>query len=178
MTGRGSLGNWLRSLVRNLGAGGGAREAELDDHLRSSVELLTEENVARGLPPGEARRVALVKVGGVEAVKEQTRAARAGALVAELGRDARHALRMALRAPVFTVAALLTLGLGIGANTVVFSVVDAGVLRPLPYRAPERLVMFHNHDAENQFGLSDRERVISPSSRGSSSTSLPTCSTR
>ena len=54
MTGRGSLGNWLRSLVRNLGAGGGAREAELDDHLRSYVELLTEENVARGLPP--ARR--------------------------------------------------------------------------------------------------------------------------
>ncbi len=114
-------------------------EAELDRELASAVEELTGEGLATGLSPEEARRRALLALGGVEQVKEAVRAERGGVALERLAHDARFALRALRRAPAYATAALLTLGLGIGGATAVFSVVRA-VLRAPAYPGAERLV--------------------------------------
>ena len=129
----------LRSLFRNIFSGTRV-DRELDAELRGYVDLLTDEKVARGLPAEQARRDARVEVGGMEAVKEEVRSIRTGALLEQAVQDIRYALRGLRRAPVFAAAAIATLGLGIGANTAMFSVVDALLLRRLPVANPERLV--------------------------------------
>ncbi len=112
------------------------RRAEIDSH----VEIETEENVARGMTEGEARAAARRKFGNRTRVREEIYAMNTLTLVDSLARDMRHSLRMLRRSPGFTVAVLLTLGIGIGANTAVFSVVNSVLLKPLPYPDSERLV--------------------------------------
>jgi len=114
-------------------------EIQLDDEVRSYVDLITDERIAAGMSASEARRTALADCGGIEQVKQSVRDRRAGAGVELLWQDARYGLRQMWRNPGFTVTVILTLALSIGANTAIFSIVNALMLRSLPYPHPERM---------------------------------------
>ncbi len=136
----------IRSAIRNL-MNKPRAEAELDDELRNYVEMVTDEKVAAGLSPAEARRSTLAEFGGVEQVKQAVREERAGAGLELLAQDFRYGLRQLRKSRAFSLAAVLTLALGIGATAAMFSVVDAVVLRPLPYNHVDRIVDVKTHSA-------------------------------
>ncbi|WP_254062424.1 ABC transporter permease [Acidobacterium sp. S8] len=112
---------------------------QLDDELHAYVDLLTEEKIAAGASAVEARRAALIEAGGIEQLKQSVRDQRAGAGLELFWRDARFAMRQFWRYPGFSVTVVLTLALSIGANTAIFSLVNALMLKSLPYAHPERM---------------------------------------
>ncbi len=115
-------------------------EQELDDELRSYVELQAAEKIRRGMSPEDALREARRELGGMDQVKENVRDVRPGAFMDTLVQDIRYAFRTLQRNRAFAFVAILTLALGNGANTAIFSVVDGVVLKPLPYPDPNRLL--------------------------------------
>src|SRR5262245_33977350 len=131
-------------------------ESDLDQELQSFLDMAADDHLRAGVAtPAEARRLAVWQLGGMEQTKEHVRAGRYGAWLDVVARDVRFVFRTLTKDPGFAVAVVLTLALGIGGNTAVFSVVDQLLLRPLPYPDGDQLVMVE----ESRVGPNSRADV-------------------
>jgi hypothetical protein len=144
----------LRSLFRHARA-----DAELDAELRFHREELVQENLRAGMTLQEARRAASRAFGGGSQLREECRDMRQISVVESVAQDLRHAVLGLAKSPAFTTVVVLTLALGIGGATAVFSVFQGVLLAPLPYEKPEQLVRFYQ---EELLIASSRTRVTAP----------------
>ncbi|MFL6233019.1 MAG: ADOP family duplicated permease [Thermoanaerobaculia bacterium] len=123
-------------------------EPEMDEEIRFHIDMQTEKNLRLGMSPEEARRAALLRFGGTERIKEEARDEYRSRPLEDFVQDVRYGVRSALRTPLFTLLAVLTLALGIGANAAVFGVVKSVLLDALPYRDADRLVRVYGRQAD------------------------------
>jgi hypothetical protein len=137
---------------------------DLDEEMRLHVELRARRLAKSGVPESEALAEARRRFGSTLRLHEQSREARVGHALETVFQDVRYALRLLRLTPLFTTAAVLTLSLGIGANTAIFTLIDAYLLRPLPVRNPSRLVQLR---VDSDLGDETAFRVSLPCSRGS-----------
>jgi predicted permease len=154
----------LRSVLAGIRRllSGRAFEADLDDEVRHYVDMAAREHMRAGVPPDEAYRRARAEMGGPESVKEEVRGGGWEAALESLVRDLGYGARTLVRNPAYTLVAVVTLAIGVGANTTVFSIVNALLLRPPPHVIePERLVMLYTsdysgvaYDASSKYGAS------------------------
>ena len=150
--------SWLRALWNNLFRRK-KLDHDLDEELQAYVELVSAEKMREGASPEEAYRDSRRDAGGIEQVKESVRDVRAGIWLDSLVRDLQYGVRTLAKNPAFTLIALATLALGIGANTAMFNLLDQVVLRLLPVRDPERVVIVR--ETGNHYGNSYGSNTIS-----------------
>ena len=129
----------IKAGARNL-TGRAVVEAELDEELRTYAELLIAQHIKEGMTPELARAAAMRKIGSIEYVKDEVRDVRPGILFENAGRELKHGLRLLQRSPGFAFIAILTIALGIGATSAIFSVINAVALKPLAYPAANQLL--------------------------------------
>jgi putative ABC transport system permease protein len=125
---------------------------DLDQEVHSHIELLTEENIRAGIPPEEARRAAQIELGGIEQVKELIREERIGNWLHSVISDCRYAVRQIRNNPGVTTTVMLTLALGIGVNTAMFSLLNGWLLRPLPVRLAEQITVLASEQKKGSNG--------------------------
>src|SRR5690348_6249488 len=135
-----------------------AIEKELDSEIRFHLDSVIQEKIAAGLSLEKARRLAMLEFGGAEQVKEECRYAHRLAVVESTLANLKSAVRFMRKSPGFSVTVILTLALGIGANSAVFSAIDAILLRPLPYPSPGELVVLHQYNR----AIKTQSRPIAP----------------
>jgi putative ABC transport system permease protein len=140
---------WFTRLIAPLRPG--RADADLDAELQSHLELHIADNIRAGMTPDAARRSAWIALGGMERTKDEIRDQRGFPVLDSLVRDVRHAVRLLLKSPGFTLTAIVILGLGIGANAAIFSIVNGVVLRPLPFPDSSRIVRVWHTPPHEQF---------------------------